>query len=258
MSKKELVKRVQGSVIAMRPVLPLGQPLGLGSVGTIDDDGNFSYQGTIGTMLGLNNLGRELEPVSLPSLQWSTTTGKDVSVGIGSRADTSGALSRFANLKGFATITFGSRDSTFIAVKGLTVRAFAEPKLFMNSMLSAYEDGIWTRDMVFVYRIGIARNITLVINSEAGTKVGFKASAKVAAAAAADVDLAAGFKMQIATNSVEQVSGARNLVAFYSAYRIGDPPIGKPKVVPAERILFGTELNEIAAPIAGDAYFQDI
>ena len=46
MSKKELVKRVQGSVIAMRPVLPLGQPLGLGSVGTIDDDGNFSYQGT--------------------------------------------------------------------------------------------------------------------------------------------------------------------------------------------------------------------
>ena len=193
MSKKELVKRVQGSVIAMRPVLPLGQPLGLGSVGTIDDDGNFSYQGTIGTMLGLNNLGRELEPVSLPSLQWS-----------------------------------------------------------------AYEDGIWTRDMVFVYRIGIARNITLVINSEAGTKVGLKASAKVAAAAAADVDLAAGFKMQIATNSVEQVSGARNLVAFYSAYRIGDPPIGKPKVVPAERILFGTELNEIAAPIAGDAYFQDI
>lgn len=258
MSSKELAKRVQKSVIGMRPVLPLAQRVDLGSVGTIDDEGQFRYQGTIGSMLGLNYLGGELEPVSKPDLQWSTTVGKNVRVGIGAKADTSGELAQFANAKGVATISFGAANSTFVAVKGLTVRGLAEPRLLMDAILSAYRRGAWSEDMVFVYQVGIAHNLTIIMSRDAGTKVALKASARVAAAAAADVDLAVGFKMQIATNAVEQVSGARNLVAFYNAYRVSDRWWKAPKVEQADMIAFGTEIKDVANPIADDAFLTEV
>lgn len=258
MSNKELVKRVQKSVIAMRPVLPLAQRINLGSVGTIDDDGAFRYQGTIGSMLGLNYLGGELEPVSKADLQWSTTIGKNVKVGIGAKADTSGELAQFANAKGVATITFGAKNSTFVAIKGLTVRGLAEPKLLMDAMLSAYRRGAWSEDMVFVYQVGIAHNLTIIMSRDAGTKVALKASAKVAAAAAADVDLAVGYKMQVATNAVEQVSGAKRLIAFYNAYRISDRWWKDPTVVQADMIAFGTELKDVSDPIADQAFLVNV
>jgi len=244
MSNEDLVKKVRNSIIAMRPVLPITQPLDLGSVGTIDDDGVFHYLGTIGSMLGLNSLGGELTPVINKDLAWSLSTGKNVKVGIGAKADTTGEFSKFANARGNATISFESANSSFLAVKGLTTRELAEPQLLINAMLSAYkaDQFRWKEDWVFIYQLGIAHRRTIILSSQANTKVLLKGSGKLAAGAAANVDLAAGFQFEISTNSVEQLVGTKNDVAFYNAYRVKDSWFSSPHAQNALRMSFGTEV----------------
>jgi hypothetical protein len=137
---KQFVTKVRQSEISMRPVLPLSQPVDLGHVGTIADDGTYQHRGTIASMLGLNSLGGELPKTESP-MRVSITSGRDVSVNFGANAKTDGALSRFARLAGKASIEFGSSDSFFAAINGLQVRQLSEPQLLVNAVLSAYERG---------------------------------------------------------------------------------------------------------------------
>jgi hypothetical protein len=246
---KQFVEKVRRSEIAMRPVLPLALPVDLGHVGMISDDGAFNQLGTIGTMLGLNSLGGELPKVQSP-IRVSVTSGRNVSVSFGVDAKTDGALSRFANLGGKASIEFGSSDSFFLAADGLQIRQLTEPQLLVNAMLSAYERGQWKKEWYFIHRIGIARKLTVILAKEAETTVLLKAAAKVAASAVADVDLATGFKFVAATKAVTQITGGRNVAAFYDAYRVRDGWFSKPKLAKYSVDAFGVDLDAYPREVA--------
>ena len=131
-------------------------------------------------------------------------------------------LAEFANLKAKASIDFGSSDSFFLALKGIKIRQLAEPQLLLNAMLAAYKQRPrrWHKDWVFVDRVGIASNLTVILAKEAKTTVLLKASTTAKVETAAEVDLAAGFKFVASSKGVTQITSARKLVAFYSAYRV--------------------------------------
>lgn len=238
---RQFVDKVRKSQIAMRPVLPLGQPLDLGYVASVDDDGKFNYRGTLATLLGLNTIGGEL-PVQESDIRVSVTSGRDVRVGFGTDVTTDGPLSRFAKLKGKASISFGRENAFFLAVDGLTIRQLAEPQALVPAILNAYARGQWEEDWVYVYRIGVARRMTAILASEADTTVLLKGSASTTAGA--DVDLAAGFKFVASSKAVTQITSRRSVNAFYDAYRVNDGPFSKPVVQAYLRHPFGIDLVE--------------
>ena len=228
---EKFVEAVQKSEIGLRPILPLGQPLDIGHVGTISKDGVFSHRGTISSMLGLNSLGPEL-PVEKKGLDVSVTSGRDVKVNFGANAKTDGVLAQFGDIKAKASIEFGSADSFFLALNGLEIRQLKEPQLLLNAILAAYKQRPrrWHKDWVFVDRVGVASNLTVVLAKEAKTTVLMKASAKAKVADKAEVDLAAGFEFVASSKGVTQISGARKATAFYSAYRVRDGLFSSPEI----------------------------
>ncbi|MET0459804.1 MAG: hypothetical protein ABW195_11190 [Ilumatobacteraceae bacterium] len=242
----KFVAAVQKSEIGLRPVLPLAQPIDIGHVGTVDDAGVFSHKGTISSMLGLNSLGAELPPQATDHLEVTVTSGNDVQVGFGASAKTDGLLAEFANLKAKASIDFGSSDSFFLALKGIKIRQLAEPQLLLNAMLAAYKQRPrrWHKDWVFVDRVGIASNLTVILAKEAKTTVLLKASGTAKVEAAAEVDLAAGFKFVASSKGVTQITSARKLVAFYSAYRVRDGMFSKPEIT---QRAYGLDLDQYPA-----------
>jgi hypothetical protein len=226
---KQFTDIVLHSEISMRPVLPLGLPVDLGHVGTIGKDGTFNHLGTASSILGLNSLGKEL-PVQISPLCISLSSGKDVRVVFGADAKTDGALAQFSRLSGKASISFGSANSFFASVNGLKIRELAEPHLLLNPILKAAAHEKWSKDEVFIYRIGLARHLTVILASQSDTTVLLKASGKVAAAAITDVDLAAGFKFVASTNAVAQITGGRGIAAFYDAYRVKEHILSEPQL----------------------------
>lgn len=248
---KQYVEKVRKSEIGMRPVLPLALPMDLGYVGTIDESGGFNHRGTIGSMLGLNTLGGEL-PTQQSDMKVSITSGKSVQVGFNADAKTDGPLAQFANLRGKASISFGAENGFFAAVNGLKIRQLAEPQLLIRAVLNAYDQGRWGKDWAFVFRVGIAQRFTAILASEADTVVLLKASGKVAAAASSAVDVAAGFKFAASTKAVTQITGGKDTVAFYDAYRVKDTWFSGPKV---ERysfrdMAFGVDLEDYPSGVS--------
>jgi hypothetical protein len=245
---KQFTDMVLHSEISMRPVLPLGLPVNLGHVGTIGRDGTFNHLGTASSVLGLNSLGTEL-PVQISPLCVRLSSGKDVTVAFGADAKTDGALAQFSRLSGKASISFGSADSFFVSVNGLKIRELAEPHLLLNPILEAFAHEKWSKDAVFIYRIGLARHLTVILASQSDTTVLLKASGKVTAAATADVDLAAGFKFVASTKAIAQITGGRGIAAFYDAYRVKTHILSEPQL---ERYrlrmpLFGMEIGAYTA-----------
>lgn len=247
----DFVKAVQKSEIGQRPILPLAQPLDIGHVGTVDNDGVFHHRGTIGSMLGLNSLGREL-PIQDKQISVSVTSGRDVIVNFGAAARTDGVLAQFGNIKAKASIDFGSSNSFFLALNGLRVRQLEEPQLLLNAILLAYKQRPrrWHKDWVFVDRLGVADQLTVVLAKEANTTVLLKGSASAKIASASDVDLAAGFKFVASSKGVTQITGVKKAAAFYSAYRVRDRLFSKPVIArvylaPA----FGMDLDMYPADI---------
>jgi hypothetical protein len=87
--------------------------------------------------------------------------------------------------------------------------------------------------------------MTVILAKESETTVLLKASGKVAASAAANVDLAVGFRFVAATKAVTQISGGRNVSAFYDAYRVKDSWFSRPKLEKYRvDAAFGTDLNQ--------------
>lgn len=247
----EFVKAVQKSEIGLRPILPLAHPLDIGHVGTVDSDGVFSQRGTIGSMLGLNSLGREL-PIHDKRISVTVTSGKDVKVNFGAAAKTDGVLAQFGDIKAKASIEFGSSNSFFLAANGLRVRQLEEPQLLLYAILSAYKQRPrqWQKSWIFVDRLGIADHLTVILAKEANTTVLLKGSASAKIASAADVDVSAGFKFVASSKGVTQITGARKATAFYSAYRVRDglfsaPAIDTVYLAPA----FGMDLEMYPADI---------
>lgn len=242
---KQFVSKVRNSEIAMRPILPLAQPLDLGHVGTLADDGAWGQRGTIQAILGLNSLGGELPSVD-NDLRVSITSGKDVSVGFRADAKTDGLLKQFANLKGKASISFGSSNGFFLALQGLKIRQLAQPQLLVLAILNAYKAGHWEKNWVFVHQLGVAKKLTVVLSAERETTVLIQGAGKAALAAGTAVDMSAGFKFVASTKAVTQITGAKNLTAFYGAYRVRDRTFGSPTVEPVllREQLFGQELAD--------------
>jgi len=241
----KFVKKVLDSEIGLRPILPLGQPLDIGHVATVGEDGLIRHRGTISSMLGLNSIGRELPPVK-SRISVSVTSGRDVKVNFGASAKTDGVLAQFGDIKAKASIEFGSTDSFFVALSGIRIRQLEEPQLLLNAILQAYEQRPrrWQKEWVFVDRIGIASSLTIVLARESATTVLLKASATARVARAAEADLASGFSFVASNKGVTQITGQRDVAAFYSAYRVRDGLFSEPQIDRFYKaVAFGTDLD---------------
>jgi hypothetical protein len=241
---RQFVTKVQASEIGMRPVLPLGQPLNVGHVGTIDEDGRFQYLGTVAHVLEVPAAGSVLSAQESP-IQVTVTSGNSVKTSLQATAETTGPLAQFGDLKGKATISFERRDGFFLALQGLTIRQLAQPQKLFGPILNAYRQGRWEKEWVFIHRIGVTRHLTVILASEAGTTVLLRASGKAGLGGAAEADLAAGFRFVRSTKGVTKIVCGRNNRAFYDAYRVRDRWFSKPRVIPAKGVdgLGGSKLR---------------
>lgn len=242
---KRFVQAVLKSEVGLRPVIPLAQPIGLGYVGEVDADGVWTHVGTLQTLLGLNDLGGELPPQD-KSLNMSVTSGKSVKVAFGASASTDGVLAEFGNLKAKASISFGAENGFFLALDGLRVNQLAEPQKLHPAILTSYVLKQWQEDWVFIHQIGIAKKLTAIIASESDTTVLLKGSGQVAAKAAAEVDLSGSFKFVASTKAVTQITGGKNVAAFYGAYRVRKSLLKGASVEPFKLIAqpFGRDLAD--------------
>ena len=113
-------------------------------------------------------------------------------------------------------------------------------------MLAAYKQRPrrWHKDWVFVDRVGIASHLTVILAREAKTTVLLKASGTAKVEVAAEVDLAAGFKFVASSKGVTQITSARKLVAFYSAYRVHDGVFSGPEIT---KRAYGLDLDRFPA-----------
>lgn len=203
-------------VAKMRPVLPLGMPLALGSIGFLEDDA-FRYWGTSDTLLGVPAVAAATgAPLPLVELQ----SGRDVQITALAKGETSKTFGHLAKGSARLEVSLGRSGSYVMAARDVRVKTLKEPHQLAVPMLRAYEQGLWDPDYIVVYEVGIAEAFTAVLAHEADTKVLVSTSVKVGSGKLEAGNLAAKLSFQSSTNSVEKLIGASKITAFFNAYRV--------------------------------------
>ncbi|MFF1636018.1 hypothetical protein, partial [Leifsonia sp. NPDC058248] len=248
---RAIEKMVEGcrSELQMRPTLPLGQPISLGTVGYLNDHA-FHYLGTTEIMLG-REPGNPIQGTGLPDVQISS--GKDVSLSVLANGETSSTFGKIANLNGSIELSFNASDSFVVAAKDISITAMQNPILLFPAMIDRYTAGAWKEEYCFIYQIGTPTSFTAVISRQSGSRLLLDANTEVGEGAASLGDLAVGASFQRQSGAVDKIVCRNQVPAFFNAYRVKKPFLRKPKVVEAAAMIKDyASAEEIAAALGFD------
>ena len=237
---KALVRKVRQD-IKMRPVLPVGQTIGIGSVGYIEDDA-FRYVGTVSTMLQ-QGPGDPVSGNPVPIV--SITSGRDVQLFFHAAGQTSETFGSIANGRARIEVTFSNDKSFLLAAESVTPTTMAEPHLLLQAMLRAYKAGAWQERYCFVYQVGVAATFTIALSEQAASKLLISGNAALGDGPATVGKLAAGVKFERASGATTVQVGEANICAFFNAYRVKDRVFRKLTTEVASAALGSTDAEEL-------------
>jgi len=212
----EIVRKAQED-LQMRPVLPLGQPIPFGAIGTIDGDGGFRYWGSSKSLLG-RSPGRALPDSSKARPNFGATSGQDVSIGFKAAGAASTLFPNPPKAKARVEVSFAKKKSCLISAQTITVKTLAEPHKLVEEIKRRYLDGAWDPDQVVVYQLGWAGEYLGIAADADDTNVALTAKATIDAQPAT-ADLAGKFSFSAQSKAITRHE-ARNGLAFYNAYRV--------------------------------------
>jgi hypothetical protein len=235
----QLVKKCR-SEVKMRPVLPLGQPMPLGSVGYLDGHA-FRYVGTTDSLLDQ----RPAKPIpgeGRPAVE--IVSGRDVTLSFHGKGESSQVFGDIAKGKARVEVTFNSEKSFLLAADILKIRMISEPSVLLAAMLRAYKAGVWEERYCFVFQVATVASYTAVLSRQAGAKLLLSVSAKIGSGPVSVGDMASGARFERQSGAVERIIAQKGTVAFYNAYRVKDSWFKAPKI-------------EVATALAPDANLEE-
>jgi hypothetical protein len=212
---EEIVKRAK-SELGMRPILPLGQTVTAGAIGTIDDNGAFRYWGSSKSLLGLSP-GRPL-PDSKARPNFGATSGKDVSVGFKASGKASTLFPDLPKASARVEVSFAKKNSCLISARDISVKTLAEPYKLADAIKARYLAGAWDPDYVVVYQLGWAGQYLGIAADADATNVALSAKGTFDQKPVT-ADLAGNFSIKAYSKAITQ-NDAKNALAFFSAYRV--------------------------------------
>lgn len=201
----------------MRPVLPLGQELALGSVGVLEGD-VFHYRGSLTTLLGVKP-GKNLAPTVVDTAKF-VSSGLDVTLTVLPKGTPSATFPKVGKGRVRAEVGLANDTSFLLAARGVTTRALAETNVHLLAILGAFRDGTWQPDFVFVYEMGIPASCTAILGRSPVTTVLLEATVKTDPVAVGMAELAHGFGLKSQRPRTESLVGRTGKVAFFNAYRV--------------------------------------
>jgi len=229
----QLVKKCQRE-LKMRPVLPLGQAMSLGSIGYLDGHA-FRYVGTSNTLLGLPP-GRAIPGQGRQRVE--VTSGREVALTVYAKGETSQTFGNLAKGKARVEVTFGSDKSFLLGGQKLNVRTLLEPSSLIAAMFRAYSAGVWLEKYCFVFQVGIVGSYTAVMSHQSGAKLLLSAGASIGKGQISLGDLVGGAHYESQSGALEQIAGEKRFVAFFNAYRVKDGFFTGPRLQVAGNLPF--------------------
>jgi hypothetical protein len=212
---EEVIDRAKKE-LAMRPILPLGQTVPFGAIGTIDDNGAFRYWGSSKSLLG-ESAGRPL-PDSKARPDFGATSGDDVSVGFKARGEASSLFPNLPKAKARVEVSFAKKNSCLISARTITVKTLAEPHKLAEAIKRRYLDGAWDADYIVVYQLGWAGEYLGISADADDTNVALSAKASINQQPVT-ADLAGNFSVSAHSKAITR-QDAKNALVFFNAYRI--------------------------------------
>ncbi len=209
----------------MRPVVPFEQPIEIGDIGTIGADGAWNPVST--TRRRFNVVPAGIRRTKDGNGIWSASSGKDVTFKAYADGEVSRLVSRVADAKARAEVTFDSSSSFVFAAKNVSIRSATEVGDVIEAIRRAYherdtrpESERWYKEYMFIFAVGDANTFTAMLANRKGTTVAVTASGKVGPIPITPASLAASVTIGISSSELTKVSEARAKGRFYRAYRL--------------------------------------
>ncbi|WP_371565286.1 hypothetical protein [Streptomyces canus] len=214
----ELVDACMDGTPKMRPVLPLGQALSIGSVGFLEDHA-FRYVGTVETLLG-KSAGSPLPSEGLISFNASSEDG--FSHRIYASGETSETFGSIVGANGAIELSFSTESAFMLSAKDVAITTMGDPAALLAEMLKRYKAGAWEKRYCFVYQVGTAAAYTATLSRQSGAKLLLSVDTSLGQGNFSVADVAAGAHLTHQSGALDQIIGAKNIPAFYNAYRVKD------------------------------------
>jgi hypothetical protein len=212
---EEVIKKARRE-LGMRPILPLGQTIPFGAIGTLDDNGAFRYWGSSKSLLGMP-AGRPLTD-SRARPDFGATSGRDVSLGFKAAGEASTLFPNLPKAKARVEVSFARKNSCLISARTLTVKTLSEPHKLADEIKRRYLDGAWDDDYVVVYQLGWAGEYLGISADADETNVALSAKAAFKQQPLT-ADIAGKFTVSAHSKAITR-HDARNALAFFNAYRV--------------------------------------
>lgn len=213
MSTDRFVQEIRNN-FRVRPVLPFGLPLTIGTVGVVED-GQFSYRGTVKSILGV-------EPgettTSVGTASWSLTSGRDVSIRLLASGEESTFFPQAPTVKARVEISLQKADSFLASVLKPNITTLKDPVALVEAMLNSYSRGIWRKAYVVVHEAVIPDGALVLLSRTANTKILLEANTDFKAVNLAD--LAAGLSVTYQNQDVLRFESGGGNTLFYNAFRV--------------------------------------
>jgi hypothetical protein len=208
----------------MRPVFPFEQPIAIGDIGTIGEDGRWGPVSTTQERfkVALGGIRRTIDGHGT----WNLSSGKDVSFKAYIKGETSELFPNVADAKARAEIHFASSEGFVFAARGVTIRAATEMSDVIAAIRKAYrnrdrgpEKKRWYEELRFVFAVGDADRYTAMLAKQSGTTVAAFGRGKVGPPLSA-AQLVAGVSFSVEVKEIESINESKARGRFYRAYRL--------------------------------------
>lgn len=230
------------SKYAMRPVVPFQTPIEIGDIGYLGRDGVWSPVSTVRHRFGVA-LGGIRDHKDQKGI-WEDRSGKDVKFHLFGKGQTSKLVANVADAKARTEIDFSSSRSFVFAAKTVTVRSASEFGPVIEAIRSAYhnrshlpEDRRWDANLVFVFAVGSASRLVVILADRAKTTLAVMGSGKVGPPAT-PAELTGRIEFGSSSNELQKVNVTNARHCFYRAYRLNPSILRKWRKEKLEEVTF--------------------
>lgn len=211
-STENFVKTVRDR-LKVRPILPFGLPLSIGTIGVLEDD-EFVIRGGVGSILGVD-VGETVtgeEPVN-----WSLTSGDDVQAQFVAAGEASRLFPGSPTVKARLDVSFKSSQSFIVSARGVQITTLKDPHRLIGDMISGWRRGVFREDFVLVNQVVVADRVAILCSRESDTNLQLEANADTGPVTIGDI--AGKFSISYQSRDILRLDG-RDLVTFYNGLKV--------------------------------------
>jgi hypothetical protein len=208
----------------VRPVLPFGEPINIGDVGHINDDGGWEPVTTLKERLHVEVQGIRVGPPS--GTVWDLQSGHEVKFDVKAQGQTSTLFPNAANAHARTEVSLGKSDSFVFAARDVAVTTATELTEVLKKIRHAYherkhlsEQERWDKDYAYVFATADAADYTAIVAQESDTTVAVEASGDVPLPQA-PAGLAAGVQFSASNRSYQHANQTPAEHCFFRAYKL--------------------------------------